>query len=868
VATRTNEPVNRALALTRLGELARQRRRDDAASASWRQALQADPSCWPASVAIAFDEQAAGLASAALARLDALPEPVRKVPRVARARARVLEGMGRRAESEAVLAGLRELRRTDLDVLQEVAGAARNRGDLAGAAELYRLAAEQRPDLPFMIFERSRSLEGLGRLDEARASLTDAAQRLPDDPRIPEELGRLLVRGNRVPEALPHLQRALTLRPQNPALRRYADRLAGESGGSDRESAALDLARRYAAEAEALARPVFAEPPAATAKVADGLVVLLDRRVVRVHPNGLSEQFVQRLIQVRTDRAARENQEVYVRYTPGTQEVEFRKARILRPGPAGELEISEATGRDDRDLSEPWYGLYYDNRAEVVSFEGLKAGDVVEVQYTVADTGLRNEMADYFGDFEFIGETAAKRHWDYTLIGPAGRTFYFNTPKLNGLEKSVEKKGAEVVYHFAAADVPRVEPEPSMPGYAEEAPYLHVSTYKSWEDVGRWYWHLVEDQLTADDILRKAALDATRGLRSDEDKIRALHRLVIEGTRYVGLEFGIHGFKPYKVTQIFSRRFGDCKDKASLLLALLREAGIESELVLVRTRRGGRVDTAPASLAVFDHAIVYVPRLSLYLDGTAEFSGMRELPNQDQGVMVLRVSGRGVTLTETPVLPAAANRAARSWKVTLDAAGGGRIDEDLVVTGQAAPDWRMHYQTPGEREERFSKVWNGRFPGAKLDSLRFDGVEDRNRPVVLHAQVQVPRIAEARADGKLQLPVSARETEFVRSYARLSRRRHELQLAFPWLHEEELVFHLPDGWRVVRQPGARQEKSAFGRFELRIEPADGGRSLRIRSVIEVDRHRIAPGDYGAFRKFLGAIDGALAEKIVVAKEDG
>ena len=866
VAARTHEPIARSLALARLGELARQRRREAAASASWQQALQADSACWPAAVAIAFDEQGAGLASAALERLDRLPPAVREVPRVVRARARVLEALGRRDQAEAALAALWKVRRSDLDVLQEVAGARRNRGDLQGAAELYRQAADRRPDLPFMAFEAAHSLEGLGRIDEARDALVAAAGRLPDDARIPEELGRVLVRANRIPEALPFFQRALGLRPQNPVLRRYAERLAGETGGSDRESAALDLAKRYAADAEALARPAFAEPAAAVAKAADGTVVLLDRRVVRVHPNGLSEQFVQRLVQVRTDRAARENQEVYVRYTPGAQEVEFRKARILRPGAAGEVEISEATGRDDRDLSEPWYGLYYDNRAEVVSFEGLRAGDVVEVQYTVADIGLRNELADYFGEFQFIGETAVKRRWDYTLIGPAGRTFYFNAPKVPGLEKSVEKKGAEVIYRFSASDVPRVEPEPSMPGYAEEAPYLHISTYKSWEDVGRWYWHLVEDQLTPDDILHRAALDATKGARSDEERIRALHRLVIEGTRYVGLEFGIHGFKPYKVTQIFSRRFGDCKDKASLLLALLREVGIDSELVLVRTRRGGRVDTAPASLAVFDHAIVYVPRLSLYLDGTAEFAGMRELPSQDQGVMVLRVSPQGVTLTETPVLPASANRAVRAWKVILDSSGGGRISEELTVTGQAAPEWRMHYQTPGEREERFSKVWNGRFPGAKLDKLRFDGVEDRNRPVVLHAEVQVPRIAEPRADGKLQLPVTARDTDFVRSYARLSRRRHELQLAFPWLHEEELIFRLPDGWRVVRQPGSRHEKNAFGRFDLDIEPTDQGRGLRVRSLIEVERNRVAPADYGAFRKFLGAIDGALGEKIVVAKE--
>jgi tetratricopeptide (TPR) repeat protein len=869
VAARTGEPASRALALTRLGDLARQRRRDASATAAWRAALAAHRECWPATLALAFDEQNAGLASAALARLDALPAEVRRVARVARARARVLEALGRRLEASAVLAEINQVRRTDLDVAQELAGAARTRGDLARAAALYGEAARRRPDLPFMTFETARLLEGRGDLAGARSLLASAAARLPDDPRIPEEQGRLLARANQVKESLPFFQRALALRPQNPALRRYAERLAAESGqGADRAAAAEDLAKRFAADAEVLARAAFAGTPATDARAVEGSVVLLDRRVVRVHQNGLSEQFAQRVVEVRSERAARENQEYYVRYTPGSQEVEIRKARILRRSAGGEVEISEATARDDRDLSEPWYGLYYDNRAEVVSYEDLRAGDVIEVQYTVADVGLRNEMADYFGDFNFIGETASKKRWDYTLIGPEGRTFYFNAPRVAGLRKSVEKAGGEVVHRFSATDVPRVQPEPSMPGFAEAAPYLHVSTYKGWEDVGRWYWHLVEDQLTPDDTLRRAAAEATRGLKTDEEKTRALHRYVIEGTRYVGLEFGIHGYKPYRVTQVLARRFGDCKDKASLLLALLREVGIDSELVLVRTRRGGKVDTAPASLAVFDHAIVYVPRLSLYLDGTAEFAGMRELPSQDQGVMVLRVSPRGATLTETPVLPAAANRASRVWRVDLDVEGSGRIAEDLTITGQAAPEWRVHYQTPGERQERFSKVWNGRFPGAKVESLRFVGIEDRNHPVTLRAEVSVPRVAERRSGGELQLPITARDADFVRTYARLSGRRHELQLGYPWVHEEELIFRIPEGWHVVRQPGPRRDRNPFGRFELEVSPVENGRALRVRSLIEVERHRISPGEYGAFRKFLGVIDGVLGERIIVAKDEG
>jgi hypothetical protein len=232
---------------------------------------------------------------------------------------------------------------------------------------------------------------------------------------------------------------------------------------------------------------------------------------------------------------------------------------------------------------------------------------------------------------------------------------------------------------------------------------------------------------------------------------------------------------------------------------------------------------------------------------------------------VLRVSPSTATLTETPVFPAAANRGSRSWKVDVDQEGGARIAESLTLTGQAAPEWRSHYQTPGERQERFSKVWSGRYPGARVESLSFEGIEDRNQPVTVRSEVQVPRIGESRAGKEIYLPVTAREADFVRSYARLSQRRHELQIAYPWLHEETLTFHLPEGWRVSRRPAARHEHSGFGRFELDVTPSEDGRTLQVRSTIQVDKYRIGPDDYGAFRKFLGSIDGALGERIVLSK---
>ena len=140
-----------------------------------------------------------------------------------------------------------------------------------------------------------------------------------------------------------------------------------------------------------------------------------------------------------------------------------------------------------------------------------------------------------------------------------------------------------------------IRPEANMPGWTEIARYLHVSTFADWDAVGRWYWNLVKDQLIVDAKIRAAVNEVLLSLPEGADeraKVRALYKHVITSTRYVGLEFGIHGFKPYRVTQIVRRGFGDCKDKASLLYAMFREAGIDAHIVLTRGERSELAELA------------------------------------------------------------------------------------------------------------------------------------------------------------------------------------------------------------------------------------------------------------------------------------
>jgi len=859
-------PPWKALVLARLGGIARGARRDARALEMWRGALATDPGCWLASLALAQEEADSGLPLAGTARLAALPPDVQARPRIRRAAIRLYIAAGREAEADRLLVALAGERRRDVELLHQLSARARRRGDAQEARARLAAAAALRPDVPSLQIELARLFEGDGDRVAALATLTAAVDTMPDEPSTLVAQGKLLHRMGRAGDGLERLRTALVLRPQDPELKRYVDRLA--AGDRDDSGAVDELGPRFAEDARALLPP--AGKPASDAS-GSGAVVLLDRRVVRVHRNGLSRTFAQRVVHVLTERGAEENKEFGVHYTPGREEVDIRQARVYRRGARGEIDVLEATDRSDEDLSEPWYGLYYDNRAEIVRFEGLRPGDVLEIQYLVEDVASDNQMADYFGDLQYIAENIPKRRWDYTLIAPASRPIHANVPKLPKLaqlQRQVTEEGSERVYRYTARDIAKIDAEPAMPGPGETTPYLHVSTYASWSDVGAWYWRLAEESLAPDDEIRRTARGLVTRNMSDADRVRAVYDFVVTGTRYVGLEFGIHGFKPYKVTQVLARRFGDCKDKAALLIALLREVGVTSELVLVRTRRGGRLDTEPASLAIFDHAIVYVPKLDRYLDGTAEFAGLAELPAQDQGVMALRVGAHGSVLVETPLLASSESRVERRWQVAIEPTGDGRVDEQLIIKGQAAPNWREHYQTPGERRERYGRVWSGRFPGAKLDTVDMPRIEDRNTPVTVRASVTVPRLARASGAGALELPVTGRDADFVRTYARLSARGQDLVLAYPWQHDEELSYRLPAGWRLAMgvAPPARVVDSPFGSFRLEVAVERG--VVRVRSSLNVTRARIVPADYARFRAFLLEVDATLNTPLGVTADEG
>lgn len=778
---------------------------------------------------------------AAFAQLKNVPTIAREAAALSRRRERLVEAVER---NRLVLA----LRFDDTGTRRALATLLADLGRVDEAAEQYRKVLALDPFDSGSLLRLAELLSANGRLDEAKSAFQQAKGLAPEDPEVFEREGRALLHAGQKDAALDAFTQSLALKPQNPALKEMVRTLRGDDDGPSPEAYALaDLQK-------ALAKDPSGEDA----------VVLAEVTHVKVQPSGVASRFAQVVVKVLSQRGVERYRQLPLTWSPDRQEVRVLKARITKPDGS----VVDSFGEQDRNINEPWTGMYYDTRARILTFPALAPGDVLEVQWRLDDVAVDNLLSNYWGDVDAMRGMAPKLRYRYVVEMPKSRPLYWNkgaAPKwLVATEAAADEK---TVYRFEASDVPKLIPEPNMPGWAEVASPLHLSTYKTWEDVGRYYWGLVRDQLVPNEELKRTVDEALKGVdRNDtEAVVAALYGFVVTNTRYVALEFGIHGYKPYRVDRVLARRFGDCKDKASLIHALLAVAGVESRLVLLRMQDLGNLSGEVASLSAFNHAIVYVPKLDRFLDGTAEFHGSRELPSADRRANVLVVEPEAPSrFLTTPEANPEENGSALELTVALKVDGSAQVKGRLRTTGQGAPEQRRAYETPATRQSVFEQQWAQSFPGVQVGTLSVSDVKALEQPVTVEFTAALPRYAEAGGGILRFYPFGASRT-FTQALAPLSERTYDVSLPGVWVNQLVFTYQLPAGWTVPELPSDVEETSKWGTLRVVVRRVDAG--LRVEGVMVMREPRVAAAEYPAFRAWLMSVDQAFSRK-VVAQQGG
>ncbi len=733
------------------------------------------------------------------------------------------------------------LRFDDTTVLTERLELALSRRDERSSLHFLQRIQKSDPQSLWTYRLAARVHRALGDSKRALLDLEQARDIAPEDIGVLKSLADHKGRLGKRDEQLGLLREILRLRPQEVEVRKYVDHIAPPELPEDERYAQAPqefLKHRYASAAGNPRR------------------TLQDLTVTTVYESGLSRQFRQVVFQPLTDAAAATSRQFAFQYQADQQRVELKGAKVYRVDGSVDEAIESGEGAAD----DPSISMYTSARTYYVQFPRLEPGDVVELRYRIDDITPRNEFADYFGEVMYLQSDEPITHSKYVLVTPKTRKFMIDK-QMTGLKEKVTTSGDQRIYEFEVNNVPPIRPEQGMPPWSEVLGFVHVSTYASWDALGKWYWGLVKDQLDLDQQTRATLEQIVLGKTTVEDKVKAVYAWVTKNTRYVALEFGIYGFKPRRCVQTVNRGWGDCKDKATVIVTFLRELGIEANLVILRTQMRGDFHSNLPSLAPFDHAIAYVPALNLYLDGTAEQTGIYELPVMDHGALGLLILDGKAKLVRLPAPDPNKNVVTRSLNIDLEHSGGAKIALDYNVRGYAAPNFRARYGTESNRKDRLASDLGQEFPGVLIDgaSIHTNDLSDAEQPVSLALSATAPQFGR-REGTTLSVPVTV-QSRLTPQYAALSNRTQDVRIAGFSTQVEHVTLNLPPGARVDAAPPSSDVKSRFGSY--RVTYKQQGSIVTVESSLSLFMDRILPQDYKEFRSFCVAADQALGHRLVV-----
>ena len=716
-----------------------------------------------------------------------------------------------------------------------------------GLTEL-RKVVEQFPGVAWVASQAALRYEQLGMLERAEPLGVAALSQDFDNHDLRAALARIYAKRGDENKLRALLSGSVKLEPSNKEAAAMLARLEGRQPDEPRE-AIVDADKAYTVDAAELAAKAHAKAPTDSASA----VELTDIRVERVAENGLSTVREQQVAYIASEQGARDYSTRTVTWSPGAQKLQLLHARVFKAD--GRIVNAETTG--DSGPADAVSAMYYDTRTSTLRYPSLEKGDVVELDYRIAPDTAVNPYGDYFGELVTFGSSVPRKLQRYVLITPSTRPLHVaaeRLPKAN--ETQVQ---GDTVYSWEMRNLAPLPNEPKEPATTEFAPYVHVSTFSSWDQVGRWYAQLIAPQFKLDAALREQLAKLTAGKNTDEEKITAIHQFVLRNTHYVALEFGVFSYKPYPVAQVYARRFGDCKDKSSLMIALLRAAGIDADLALVRTRRLGDVSGEATSVSIFNHAVAYIPKYDLWLDGTAEYAGSHELPIDDQGAQALTVSLDGsAQLRRIPVTLPMENYTHRQVRAELRPDGRIQFTGSAYTRGEDAPGLRREYEVTERQSTNFRNRLAEVLPAVRLDSVEVNGAHDLESDVIVNFSGNLDANAGRKS---VTLTPSWMMRSYVQTLAPLASRTQDLVLPAPWTTEEELHFVLPGGARIQELPQDTNLETPFGVASVRYQRQ--GDELLVKTSVQFRKLRITPAEYSAFRNFCTQVENAFHSEIKV-----
>jgi tetratricopeptide (TPR) repeat protein/transglutaminase-like putative cysteine protease len=423
------------------------------------------------------------------------------------------------------------------------------------------------------------------------------------------------------------------------------------------------------------------------------------------------------LYEVLTQKGAEGWSDISSSWEPWHEERPSLRARVITSDYS--VHVLEAKTITDAPAKENADNVFSDRRVLRAPLPAVAPGSLVEEEQ------VSTETTPFFGagtvERFYVGSSVALQHTRLILDAPAALPLRYDIHLLPDLkpQRNEADGRVRVIFDYGPMDT-LDDADPGLPSDVPAYPSIVYSTGDSWHQVAEEYGKIVDKQIAGAN-LRSLVGKLIAGKASRDEKAAAIIEYLDREVRYTGVEFGESALVPHSPTEALARKYGDCKDKASLLVAMLRVADIPAHIALLNA--SGREDVAPdlPGMGMFDHAIVYVPgNPDLWIDATDEYARLGEIPTGDQGRLALIVGPDSNSLVHTPAASSTDNALIEKREIYLAENGPARIIETSQPHGSSESSYRRAYadkQAKAVKDELTDYV-KSQYLAEKLD--RFD----------------------------------------------------------------------------------------------------------------------------------------------------
>ena len=350
----------------------------------------------------------------------------------------------------------------------------------------------------------------------------------------------------------------------------------------------------------------------------------------RFESDGTGRRETTARIRVQSEAGVQQWGQLLEGYNSANERLEIPYVRVLKQDGT----VVKASDADVQDLSAPIEHeapVYTDYRQKHVTVPGLRPGEVLEYEMvTVIHTPLA--AGQFWTDYEFDKNSI---NLDETLDidVPADRPVKLKTKP--GKDPKITEENGRRIYHWANSHLVREDEKDKDAEKKkkhrpeDDRPDVQLTTFETWDQIGRWYASLEKDRRAPSPEVRAKAAELTKGLDNQMDRIQALYDFVSKNFRYVSLSLGVGRYQPHASSDVLHNQYGDCKDKHTLLASLLEAEGLHADSVLINSSR--KLDPDVPSPAQFDHVITMLPLNTdgkteeVWMDTTAEVAPFRLL---------------------------------------------------------------------------------------------------------------------------------------------------------------------------------------------------------------------------------------------------